>query len=153
MTTTIIQRLIQPYTKVTQLINSLQPVALLAARLYVAWVFFAAGLTKIKDWDSTLFLFEEEYHVPFIPFELAAYLGTAGEIVLPILLVLGLAGRFSALGLSFINIIAVISLAEIAPAALYLHILWGVLLLQILLFSSDKISVDKLIAIKLKNRL
>jgi len=153
MTTTIIQRLIQPYTKVTQLINSLQPVALLAARLYVAWVFFAAGLTKIKDWDSTLFLFEEEYHVPFIPFELAAYLGTAGEIVLPILLVLGLAGRFSALGLSFINIIAVISLAEIAPAALYLHILWGVLLLQILLFSSGKISVDKLIAIKLKNRL
>ena len=150
MTTTIIQRLIQPYTKVTQLINSLQPVALLAARLYVAWVFFAAGLTKIKDWDSTLFLFEEEYHVPFIPFELAAYLGTAGEIVLPILLVLGLAGRFSALGLSFINIIAVISLAEIAPAALYLHILWGVLLLQILLFSLGKISVDKLIAIKLK---
>ena len=150
MTTTIIQRLIQPYTKVTQLINSLQPVALLAARLYVAWVFFAAGLTKIKDWDSTLFLFEEEYHVPFIPFELAAYLGTAGEIVLPILLVLGLAGRFSALGLSFINIIAVISLAEIAPAALYLHILWGVLLLQILLFSSGKISVDKLIAIKFK---
>ena len=147
---TIIQRLIQPYIKITQLINSLQPVALLAARIYVAWVFFTAGLTKLRDWDSTLFLFEEEYNVPLIPFELAAYLGTAGEIILPILLVLGLAGRFSALGLTVMNIVAVISLSEIAPAALYLHIVWGLLLLQVVVFSAGNISIDKLIEIKLK---
>ncbi|MFQ3278269.1 MAG: putative oxidoreductase [Colwellia sp.] len=136
------QRIIQAYRQTSQLLNYLQPFALLSARLYVAWVFFAAGLTKLRDWDSTLFLFEEEYSVPFIPFELAAYLGTAGELILPVLLVLGIASRFSALGLSVVNIVAVISLSEIAPAALYSHVIWGLLLLQIVLFSAGKLSLD-----------
>jgi putative oxidoreductase len=136
------QRIIQAYRQTSHLLNYLQPFALLSARLYVAWVFFAAGLTKLRDWDSTLFLFEEEYSVPFIPFELAAYLGTAGELILPVLLVLGIASRFSALGLSVVNIVAVISLSEIAPAALYSHVIWGLLLLQIVLFSAGKLSLD-----------
>jgi putative oxidoreductase len=136
------QRIIQAYRQTSQLLNYLQPFALLSARLYVAWVFFAAGLTKLRDWDSTLFLFEEEYSVPFIPFELAAYLGTAGELILPVLLVLGIASRFSALGLSVVNIVAVISLSEITPAALYSHVIWGLLLLQIVLFSAGKLSLD-----------
>ncbi|MFQ3209089.1 MAG: putative oxidoreductase [Colwellia sp.] len=140
--TKFIQRIIQAYRQTSQLLNYLQPFALLSARLYVAWVFFAAGLTKLRDWDSTLFLFEEEYSVPFIPFELAAYLGTAGELILPVLLVLGIASRFSALGLSVVNIVAVISLSEIAPAALYSHVIWGLLLLQIVLFSAGKLSLD-----------
>ena len=147
--TTITQRFIQPYSQTSQLLNYLQPIALLSARLYVAWVFFAAGLTKLRDWDSTLFLFEEEYNVPFIPFELAAYLGTAGELILPVLLVLGIASRFSALGLTVVNIVAVISLAEIAPAALYSHVIWGLLLLQVVLFGAGKLSVDNLLKIKL----
>ena len=147
--TTFTQRIIQPYYQTSNLINDLQPVALLAARLYVAWVFFAAGLTKLRDWDTTLFLFEEEYSVPFIPFELAAFLGTAGEILLPIILVLGLASRFGALGLSVVNIVAVISLAEIAPAALYAHVIWGLLLLQIVLFGAGKLSLDHFLKAKL----
>lgn len=142
--TTLTQRFIAPYYQASNLLNYLQPLALLAARLYVAWVFFAAGLTKLRDWDTTLFLFEEEYSVPFIPFELAAYLGTAGEILLPIILVLGLASRFGALGLSFVNIIAVISLVEIAPAALYAHVIWGLLLMQVVVFGGGKLSVDHL---------
>jgi putative oxidoreductase len=147
--TTLTQRFIQPYTKTSQWLNYLQPIALLAARLYVAWVFFASGLTKLRDWDSTLFLFEEEYNVPFIPFELAAYLGTAGEIILPIILILGLASRFSALGLTVVNIVAVISLAEIAPAALYSHVIWGLLLLQTVLFGAGKLSLDYLLKRKI----
>ncbi len=147
--TTITQRFIQPYHQTSNMINYLQPLALLAARLYVAWIFFSAGLTKLRDWDSTLFLFEEEYSVPFIPFELAAYLGTAGELILPIILVLGLASRFGALGLSIVNIVAVVSLAEIAPAALYAHIIWGLLLLQVLLFGAGKLSLDALLKTKL----
>ncbi len=147
--TTFTQRIVQPYYQTSNLINYLQPVALLAARLYVAWVFFAAGLTKLRDWDTTLFLFEEEYSVPFIPFELAAFLGTAGEILLPIILVLGLASRFGALGLSVVNIVAVISLAEIAPAALYAHVIWGLLLLQIVLFGAGKLSLDHFLKAKL----
>lgn len=148
---TLIQRLIKPYCQASNLLDYLQPISLLAARFYVAWVFFASGLTKLKDWDTTLFLFEEEYSVPFIPFELAAYLGTAGEIILPIILVLGLASRFGALSLSLVNIIAVISLVEIAPAALYAHVIWGLLLMQIVLFGGGKLSVDHLVKIKLSN--
>lgn len=147
--TTITHRLIQPYAQVSQLLNYLQSLALLGARFYVAWVFFASGLTKLRDWDSTLFLFEEEYSVPFIPFELAAYLGTAGELILPILLILGLASRFGALGLTVVNIVAVVSLTEIAPAALYSHIIWGLLLLQVVLFGAGKLSLDQLIKTKL----
>ena len=68
------------YCNLTRKISLLEPVALLAARCYVAWAFFASGLTKLRDWDSTLMLFEYEYQVPLLPFELAAYLGTAAEI-------------------------------------------------------------------------
>jgi len=150
--TTLTQRIIQPYNQSSKLLNYLQPLALLAARFYVAWVFFAAGLTKLRDWDTTLFLFEEEYSVPFIPFELAAYLGTAGEIILPVLLVLGLASRIGALGLSFVNVVAVISLAEIAPAALYAHVIWGLLLLQVILFGAGKLSIDHLVKTKFTNQ-
>ncbi|NQY88897.1 MAG: DoxX family protein [Colwellia sp.] len=150
--TTLTQRLIQPYYQTSNFLNYLQPIALLAARFYVAWIFFAAGLTKLRDWDTTLFLFEEEYSVPFIPFELAAYLGTAGEILLPIILVLGLASRFGALGLSIVNIVAVISLVEIAPAALYAHVIWGLLLIQVVVFGGGKLSVDHLFKMKLSTQ-
>ena len=74
----------------------LRDVVWLILRLYVANVFFKSGLTKIDDWSTTLFLFTEEYHVPLLPPALAAVMGTAGELGLSALLVLGLAGRFSA---------------------------------------------------------
>lgn len=124
------------------MVSQAQSLALLAARLFVAQVFFLSGLTKIRDWDITLALFQDEYHVPLLPPELAAYLGTAGELGLPVLLVLGLGGRFAALGLSFVNVMAVLSLAEIAPAALLGHQLWGVLLVVIALWGSGRWSAD-----------
>ncbi len=125
-------------------LEQLQPLALLAARLYVAQVFFAAGLTKLRDWPTTLALFENEYAVPLLPTGLAAVLGTAGELVLPVLLALGLAGRLAAAGLSVVNIVAVISLAEIAPAALTQHQLWGALLAVLLLWGPGRWSLDAL---------
>ena len=124
----------------------LQPLAQLAARLYVAQAFFLSGLTKIRNWDTTLALFQDEYHVPLLPPELAAVMGTCGEIGLPVLLVLGLAGRFAAAGLSVVNVVAVLSLAEIAPAALQQHQFWGSLLIGLLLWGPGKLSLDALIA-------
>jgi len=141
------------YQDVALKISLLESVALLAARFYVGWAFFASGLTKLRDWDSTLFLFEEEYQVPILPYELAAYLGTAAEIILPILLITGLTSRFSALGLFFVNIVAVISLEDIAPVAYAEHVLWGVLLAQVVIFSGGRIAIDQWIknrAIKVK---
>jgi putative oxidoreductase len=124
------------------LLDAARPLAALLARLYVAKAFFLSGLTKIRDWDITLLLFTEEYKVPLLPPEVAAILGTAGELVLPVLLVLGLAGRFSALGLSVVNVVAVLSLSEIAPAALQQHITWGVLLAALAIYGVGKWSVD-----------
>ena len=84
--------------------------------------------------------------MPLIPFELAAYLGTIGELVLPVLLVLGFFTRFTALGLFIVNYVAVISLVEIAPAALYLHYIWGLLLAQIIIYGAGVASIDGFMA-------
>jgi len=127
-------------------LEALQPLALLAARLYVARVFFLSGLTKIQDWEITLALFADEYHVPLVPPELAAYAGTAGELVLPVLLALGLAGRFGAMGLFVLNIVAVLSLQEIADAALQQHVFWGSLLAGLVLWGPGKWSLDRFVA-------
>ena len=125
----------------TATLDSARPLAALLARVYLAQVFFLSGLTKVRDWDTTLLLFTEEYKVPLLSPGVAAVMGTAGELVLPVLL-LGLAGRFAALGLSVVNVMAVLSLSEIGPAALQQHITWGVLLAALSLYGVGKWSVD-----------
>jgi putative oxidoreductase len=131
--------------RLDRVMNSLQPLAAVLARLYVAHVFFVSGLTKLRDWDITLALFTEEYKVPLLPPDVAALMGTAGEIGLPVLLVLGLGGRFAPLGLSVVNVVAVLSLAEIAPAALQQHITWGILLAGLAVFGNGRWSLDALL--------
>jgi putative oxidoreductase len=121
---------------------ALQPLAQLLARALVAKVFFLSGLTKLRDWDITLALFSDEYQVPLLPPELAAWLGTAGELVLPVLLLIGLGGRFAALGLSVVNVVAVLSVADMAPAAFGQHVLWGSLLVGLALWGAGRWSVD-----------
>ena len=143
----LLSPIINIYQFVANKVGLLEPVALFGARFYVGWAFFASGLTKLNDWDSTLFLFEEEYNVPLLPFELAAYLGTAAELILPVILVLGLTSRFAAIGLFFVNIVAVLSLEDIAAAAYAEHVLWGVLLAQVVIFSGGRFSLDRLFKI------
>lgn len=127
------------------LLQSATDLASLVARAYVSQVFFLSGLTKIRDWDTTLLLFNDEYRVPLLPPELAAVMGTGGELVLPVLLLLGLGGRFAALGLSVVNVVAAISLPDIAPAALQQHITWGVLLAALALHGVGRWSLDHLV--------
>ena len=140
--TSITTTLAPALRRATGWLDTLQPLALLAARLYVAQVFFLSGLTKIRDWETTLALFENEYQVPLLPPALAAWMGTGGELLLPVLLALGLAGRFAAAGLSVVNVVAVLSLPEIAPAALQQHQFWGSLLLGLLLWGPGRLSLD-----------
>lgn len=125
-------------------LEALQPLALLAARLFVAQAFWRSGMTKLRDWETTLALFANEYQVPLLPPELAAVLGTGGELLLPLLLAAGLFGRFAAAGLSVINAVAVLSLAEIALAALQQHQFWGSLLIGLLLWGPGRWSLDAL---------
>jgi putative oxidoreductase len=123
-----------------------RPLLLLALRLYIASVFFKAGLTKIEDWDTTLFLFAEEYSVPLLPPALAAFLGTAGELLLPPLLAVGLAGRFAALGLTVVNAMALLAYPALwvfdCPAAVQSHLWWGAGLLVVLAFGPGMLSAD-----------
>ena len=120
----------------------LAPVLDLAIRIWVGMVFFQSGLTKILSWETTLSLFENEYAVPLLPPQLAAYLGTAAELGLPIFLVLGLGGRLSAAALFVFNIVAVISYPDLGAVGLKDHQYWGLLLLVPLLHGPGKISVD-----------
>ena len=133
---------LQLWRRFAAALDHLRPLAALMARAYIAQVFFLSGLTKLRDWDTTLLLFSDEYRVPLLPPDVAAAMGTAGELVLPVLLLLGLAGRFAALGLSVVNVVAVVSLSEVAPAALQQHITWGVLLAALALYGVGKWSVD-----------
>ncbi len=117
--------------------------ALLIVRLYVASIFFKSGLTKLRDWESTLMLFEYEYEVPLLSPVAAAWAGTIGELVLPVLLAIGLFSRLSAAGLFVVNIVAVLSLVDISAAAMNEHILWGSLLLAVMLLGGERLSVDR----------
>lgn len=125
-----------------------QSLALLVARLYVAQVFFLSGLTKLRDWSATLALFQDIYQVPLLPPVLAAYLGTAGELALPLLLVAGLGGRFAAAGLFVVNLMAALSLApdDFSAAAQAQHSLWGVLVTVLVLWGAGRWSVDAWLA-------
>lgn len=120
----------------------------LAIRLEVAQAFFRSGLLKIGNWDGTLYLFHNEYRVPLLSPEIAAWLGTFGELLFPPLLALGLATRFAALALTAFNIVAVISFWHVLhdnEAALSSHLYWGLLLLITLTHGPGKLSVDYLI--------
>ncbi len=131
-------------------LDMLRPVAQLAARVYVASVFFRSGLTKLRDWDITLALFHDEYHVPLLNPTVAAFMGTGGEIGLPVLLVLGLFGRFAAAGLSVLNVVAVLSLGDISDAAWQGHVFWGSLLALLLLWGPGAIAFDRRLVPRLR---
>jgi putative oxidoreductase len=83
--------------------------------------------------------------VPLLPPELAAWLGTFGELAFPPLLALGLAARFAALSLSLVNVVAVISFWHVLAeneAARMSHFYWGLLLLVTLCHGPGKLSLD-----------
>ena len=138
-----LQRVSRAWLWLARPMNALQPLLALLGRLYVAQAFFLSGLTKLRDWDTTLDLFADEYHVPLLSPTVAAYLGTGGELVLPVLLVLGLGGRVAALGLLFVNGVAVLSLTDIAPAALQQHISWGIVLAVLAVWGSGPVALDR----------
>lgn len=134
------------------IINTIQsafvPLLLLICRLWVAWVFFNSGLTKIVTWDSTLYLFEYEYQVPILPWQLAAYMGTAAELILPVFVAFGLLTRPMAAILFVFNIIAVVSYPVLWEQGFFDHQLWGLMILIVVVWGPGPFSIDKLLRTK-----
>lgn len=133
-----------------RVLNPLQPLVAFVTRLYVCDVFLRSGWLKLSTWDSTLSLFETEYHVPVLPPHVAAVIGTFGELFFPTLLIVGFAGRLSAIGLFMVNAMAVVSYAQVLlsdgfEAALGQHVLWGFMLLVLAAFGPGPISLDRLL--------
>ena len=131
-------------------LNLFQPLLALGVRVWVGIQFWKSGFLKLQSWDSTVYLFREEYHVPILPPELAALVGTFGELFFPVLLFIGLFGRLGALGMSAVNIMAVVSYAHVllAPGfegALAQHVLWGFMLLVLIVYGPGRFSLDHLL--------
>jgi putative oxidoreductase len=121
------------------------PVAVteLVLRLGVALVFWRSGVTKLPFGNiSTLALFQEEYRVPLLPRELAAYLATSIELVVPWLLLVGLGTRLgAAILLGQTLVIQLFVYPENYPD----HLLWAGPLLYLLLRGPGHWSIDRLI--------
>jgi putative oxidoreductase len=124
----------------------------LVARLSIAGVFWRSGETKLDGWsvsDSAVYLFENEYRLPLIDPWLAAHLAAFAEHVFPVLLVVGLASRFSALALLAMTLVIEIF---VYPDAWPTHGTWAACLLFIAARGPGLFSIDALIARRTQNR-
>ena len=121
----------------------------LPLRLAVATIFWNSAMTKLADWNAALQLFREDYRLPLLPPELAAYLAVSIELTTPVLLVLGLATRPVALVL--LGMTTVIEVF-VYPQAWPTHIQWAAMLLVLLCRGAGKWSLDYLLYRRLSSR-
>ncbi len=142
MTTSALNPIAVIINKVIHVIGYLTPLLDLGMRLWVARVFWNSGLTKIQSWDTTLMLFEYEYAVPVLPFNVAAIMATGAELIVPVMLVFGIGTRGGALALFVLNYVAATAYPDISPAGLKDHYLWGALLAVTFFHGPGKLSVD-----------
>ena len=135
-------------------LTQLGPLALLLFRAWVALAFWRAGVVKIEDPYGTQYLFNNEYHVPLLSGDVAAFLGTWIELITPWLLVVGLAGRLTALFLFVYNIIAVVSYPDLWPHGFWAgliggdfndHKVWAMMLLAVIAWGPGTLSLDALL--------
>jgi putative oxidoreductase len=133
------------YRRLVRVLEWLIPVFDLSVRLYLAHIFWTGGMVKLSSWMSTVMLFTMVYDVPVLPPELAAYLATAIELGGSFLLGIGLGGRWAALLLFGLNIVATMSYGQLSEAALQESFYWGILFLYLVLHGPGLLSADALL--------
>jgi putative oxidoreductase len=140
--------LIARYESLFDVIARLIPASLLGlfARLAIAYTFWSSGRTKVDGilnvTDTTLYLFKEEYAVPVIPSNIAAYMATYAEHFFPILLVLGLFTRFAALSLLLMTLVIQLF---VYPDAWNVHMWWAIAMLYLIKQGGGMASFDYMI--------
>jgi putative oxidoreductase len=139
----------RPLGVLNKFLDALQPLVALGARCWVSWQFLKSGMLKLRDWETTLVLFQEEYRTPVLSPFLAAVMGTFGELFFPLLLIVGLFGRLAAVGLLAVNVMAVVAYAHVLltpgfEAALGQHYFWGALLVMLAVYGPGRLSLDSL---------
>lgn len=112
-------------------------------RFAIATVFWDSAMAHLANWDTTLALFQDEYRVPLLPSDLAAYMAVAIEVTTPILLVFGLLVRPAALIL--LGMTTVIEVF-VYPQAWPTHIQWAAMMLVLSARGAGKLSLDWLFA-------
>jgi putative oxidoreductase len=121
----------------------------LIARFAIAAIFFMSGRTKVSGFltltPSAYELFRTEYKLPLVPPEIAAHIAAYSEHLFPLLLVLGLFSRFSALAL--LGMTTVIEVF-VYPDAWPTHLSWAGLLLIIIARGPGKLSLDHALGIR-----
>lgn len=139
------------WNRIADLLEALVSHGLLAltTRFAIAAIFFLSGRTKVDGFltvsDSAYSLFREEYKVPLLPPEFAAHMATYAEHLFPILLVLGLFTRLSALAL--LGMTAVIQIF-VYPDAWPTHLSWAALMLYVIGRGAGPLSLDQRLGIK-----
>lgn len=129
----------------------LTPHSLLALvnRVAVAGIFWLSARTKVDGWftvsESAYALFREEYKLPLLPPELAAHLATVAEHVFPILLVLGLFTRLSAMALLGMTLVIQVF---VYPDAWPTHLSWAGLMLYLAGRGAGNLSLDRVLGIR-----
>ena len=118
-------------------------------RLAVGATFFRSGMNKVESFDTAITLFREEYRLPLLPPELAAYLGTTVELGAPVLLVLGL---FARLGAAAMLAMTLVIQFLVYPANWPEHLMWASILAYVLSRGPGALSIDRIIAFNLFGR-
>lgn len=150
--TSAVNLAVPAYRRLVWGLEALIPVLDLAVRLYLANIFWKGGMVKLSSWMSTVMLFTMVYDVPVLPPELAAYLATTVELGGSFLLAIGLAGRWAALSLFGLNIVASISYGQLSEAALQEAFYWGILFLYLVLHGPGLLSADALLRYLFRRR-
>ena len=114
----------------------------LTCRVALAQVFWSSAQTHLANWQTTLYLFDTDYRLPFLPPEPAAYLAVAVELVVPPLLLLGLATRFATLVIFGMTLVIEIF---VYPQAWPTHIQWAAMMLVLMAYGAGPLSLDRLI--------
>ncbi len=139
-----------PFGTVRRAIDALDriPHSVLAVplRLAVATVFWNSAMTKLDDWNAALSLFTDEYKLPLLPPQVAAYLAVSIELTMPVLLLLGLATRLASLVLLAMTVVIEVF---VYPLAWPTHIQWAAMLLVLLCRGPGAASLDRLLSRRL----